>query len=320
MKKGRIITAALLLAVYTAIFAPPAHAAENVNEYYVNVYTDYYDYYGFGDQVKWNGKTSMKENTIYYVDSKITVSAVRNLPISSMLVVKRNGHITVSEKGSLYVQGHLGIEDGGIVEVNKSKLVLNSRSITGINGSLYINAGAEMKIYSDLFIYRNGLMSLSGTAKTFNSGHLYYATEIRIYNNGRLEGTRDRITGMNLNRLQTNIELKSGGYMRFYDRSNKITYKISNREVMQRICDALNKIKLIPIRESTVIEGDFENRFGIRLYDSSGNEYFYFERPENESGGFIYIDGITYAYPDSCMSYDEFYYYALGVRSFLKRQ
>lgn len=320
MKKGRIITAALLLAAYTAVFAPPAHAAENVSGYYINVYMDYYDFYGYNEQVKWNGRTSMKENTIYYVDSKVTVSAVRNLPVGSMLVVKRNGHITVSEKGSLYIQGHFGIEDGGIVEVNNSKLVLNSGSVSGINGSLYINAGAEMKIYSDLFIYRNGLMSLSGTAKTYNNGHLLYATEIRIYNNGRFDGTRDRITGMNPERLQSNIELKSGGYMRFYDRSNKITYKISNQDVIKRICDALNKIKLIPIRESTVIESDYENSFGIRLYDYSGNEYFYYERPESESGGFVYADGITYAYPDSCMSYDEFYFYALGVRSFMKRQ
>lgn len=323
MKKKSILAAALLLTAYIAAFIPPAFAAENENEseskYYLNVYTDYYDYYGYNDEVKWSGKIVMKANTIYYVDSKITVSKVRNLPESSMLVVKRGGHITVSESGALYVQGHFGIEDGGIVEVNQSKLVLNSGSVSGVNGSLYINSDSQLKIYSKLFVYRNGLLSLSGSARAYTNGRLYYANEIRIYNNGNFSGTRERISGMSLDRYQTNIELKNGGFMRFYDRQNKVTYKITNQQVIKKICDALNKIKLIPVRESTVIEGTFENRFGIRLYDASGNEYFYFERPENESEGFVYINGITYAYPDSCLNFDEFYYYALGVRSFYKR-
>lgn len=294
-------------------------AGANEPQDYINVYTDYYDSNSFFYEVVWNGKTAMKENTIYYVDNKITISKIRQLPASSMLVVREGGHITVNSTGALYIVGHFGIEDGGIVEVNKSKLVLNSGSITGINGSLYINNDSELKVYSKIYLYRNGLLSLSGLMQTYKNGKLLFANDIRMFNNGNFRGNRARIEGMPIERFSTAIELKSNGFMRFYDRRNKVTYKITNQVIIDKICSTLNKIKLIPIRESTILTGSFENRYAIRLYDEAGAEYFYFERPEYENDGSIYIDGIIYMYPESSMDFDEFYYYALGIKNFYKR-
>jgi len=311
------MTVILSALIYFNIYAVVSEASDG---YYVNIYKEYYEYNEGLVENTWNGKTSLKENTVYYVDKKITISVTRVIPASSMLVVKDGGYINISSKGALYSRGYFGIEEGGIVDLAKgSKLVLNTGSRNGLNGNLYVGEGTELKIYSALYIYNNGLLMISGAARTYNKGALYYVNSVRTFNGGSFKGKSERMQGLNVMPKSINIDIGRVASMRFYDRVNRVTYTIRNHNIISRICAALIKIKIIPLRESTPIESGYENRFAIRLYDDKDNEIFYFERPEYENGQYVYTGGVTYVYSDAGMTYDEFYFYAMGVREYAKR-
>jgi hypothetical protein len=297
-----------------------ASVASSADENYLNIYWDYFERHPDYSEAVWNGRTAMRDNTVYYVDRVITVTARRNVPATSMLVVRDGGYITISGSGSIQVRGYLGVEEGGIIDMSKdSQLILAAGSKSGINGGLYVAEGAEVRIFSELYLYTNGITMISGTMRTANNGIVYFTNTIRTFNNGIFRGNRERMSGMNGSPVSLSADMSRVDYMRFFDRDNRTTYTIRDQNVINRITDGLFKIRLIPLRESTPIRSDFENRYAISLYDSRGREIFHFERPEHENGNLVYMNGVTYTYNDAGMTYDEFYFYAMGVRAFMRR-
>lgn len=301
-----------------AVFVLCATVGAGADAVYTNVYQYFDSYYETFTEADWNGRTKLAENTVYYVDKEVKLTITRTLPESSLLVIRDGGKLTVEKGAALYIRGCLGVGERGILEVD-GKLVLNSTGVTGVNGSIYAAEGCEVKVYGDAYIYRDGLFSVSGSVKVLNRGVLYYANDFRLYNNGAITGSTQRISGMELDRLQFKAEYQTDAMMRFYDRENRITYKVTHQNFIKKVCEAVSKIRLLPVRESIAVEGDYENRYAIRLYDSAGEEYFYIERPESESGGFVYINGIMYTYAEGSMTFDDLYYYIHGVRTNLKR-
>lgn len=317
--KKRILT--VLIGIFIIIsMSSMTTASTGANANYLNVYLNYFENNLEYNEVVWNGRDPLRENTVYYVDRTINITNRRIIPATSMLVIRNNGYIAIKDSGSILVRGTLGIEEGGILDMERgSLLVLNIGSNAGVNGGLYVGEGSELRIFSAFYVYTNGLLMTNGLTRTVNDGTIYFVNSIRTFNNGVIRGNRERMSGLDVTPKNLNADMSRVVSMRFYDRANQNVYTLRDEKTIKMICDGLFKIKLTPLRESTPIQSDFDNRFAVRLFDERGVEIFYFERPEHENGMLVYMDGITYTYSDAGMTYDEFYFYAMGVRAFLRR-
>ncbi len=317
MKKKFLYLSAFSLLAAIIMTSIPIGA---LNDDYINVYLHYYEHFDNYGEDNWNGKTKLQENTVYYVNKKINVTNKRTLPLGSMLVIRNGGQITIKNGGALYIRGNFGVEHGGVINIETdSKLVINTGAIFGVNGSAYVGKGAQLKVYDRMYIYRDALVTINGIIQTYKNGKLYYVDDLKLYTNGSFKGSKQRINGMNMTRISIDIPDKEIKMMRFYDRTNAVTYKISHSGVNNTIINSLKKIKLLPLYESSNLDGIRENNFLIKLYDSNDDEFFIFERPYEVSNGLVYMNGYVYGVVDGGMNFNEFYFYALGVRTNFKR-
>lgn len=307
------IIALFVIVVLTNVLSVLTYGADSDSEYR-NVYADFLKENPNAVQVVWNGADKMKAGYIYTLEKKVSLTITRVVPRGAMLVIRGGGRLTVETGGgALYSEGTFAVEYGGVLELRSGgKFVLNSSGAAGLNGGFYIDAGSTGKIYSKLFLYRDGSISLSGSLTVYNAGQLFYENDIKNYS-GKFEGKKTRITGAPTTPLRTQLSADGVSFLRFYNRDEAVTYRVSAKARMQKIISGYNKITLYPLREGLAQDADFSHRYGIRLYNSYGAEILYIERPSSERAGIVCVDGFTYSYDETGMTYDEFYYYALGV-------
>ncbi len=123
-------------------------------------------------QKEWNGKSSFKENTCYFVSREITMTGSRTLPESSMLVVENGGKLIVDDKAKLYVKGAIAIHSKGRL-TNNGYIVLKSTSVCVINGKMMVNNSGSAAVYGDVQVSKTGIFAVKGSAAVYKNGRIF---------------------------------------------------------------------------------------------------------------------------------------------------
>lgn len=134
-------------------------------------------------QQEWDGKTRLKANTCYFVNSRVAVTSNNTLPENSMLVVENGGKLVIGSQAALYIRGVVAVHSNAMLQVNGT-LILNSPSVSIINGSAVVNQTGKISVYGKAQISPSGKLQVSGQVKTFNKG--------TIDNYGKVRRTYDK--------------------------------------------------------------------------------------------------------------------------------
>lgn len=120
-------------------------------------------------QKEWNGKSSLKSNTCYFIDEEVTVSKNRTLPESSMIVVENSGKLIIPEGKRLNVSGALVIHTFANLEVGGS-LNIKSTSVFVLGGDANILNSGKLNVYGFMQVSKGGHLNIDGKVIVSNNG------------------------------------------------------------------------------------------------------------------------------------------------------
>ena len=134
---------------------------------------------------EWDGRTSLKANTCYFVEHSVSVKGSYSLPESSMLIVKNNACLKVS--GKILVNGTVAVHSGAKLNIkNCGSVIFKSKSLNVINGTLAISKGGYAGIYG--YVQCGGAINVKGSLKIINNGKLVCNKAIKRYPSAKIRG------------------------------------------------------------------------------------------------------------------------------------
>ncbi len=129
-------------------------------------------------QKEWNGKSRLRKDTCYFVDTTVHVTKSTTLPETSMIVVENQGKLIVDENISLYVKGGIAVHSKADMVV-KGRLILKSGSVSVINGDLLIDDKGRASIYGDVQVSDEGTIGMKGRAAVHKNGVVLNYGEVK---------------------------------------------------------------------------------------------------------------------------------------------
>lgn len=132
-----------------------------------------------GNPYAWDGCSAPAADRIYYIYDNITVDGSFTLPHNSRINILSGGSITVSETGSLTLDGTLSIENGASAAV-LGTLSVNTGGGFFIDGILTSSKNAGLNVSGDMLCTENSTAYLLGASDYKSSASLYSCGSINF--------------------------------------------------------------------------------------------------------------------------------------------